>query len=167
VEKGFAMLATRWLRSWRGVLEVLGLSAIFALVLGCPGSAEIPSNSETVPIDKQVTFAFDGKGLVVEPAVFLAKVGGPGVEFRAKGLPEGYTLEIDFTSQANTKGPFVKSESVRGRYEILGRGNEASLQSGKVDTQRVKAGTYWKYEVVVRDREKNDLVAIDPGGVFK
>jgi len=162
------MSATRWVRSCRGAVEVLGLSATFALVLGCPGSAEIPNSSETVSIDKQVTITVEGKDhLVVEPAVFVAKLGGPGIEFKVKGLPERYSIEIDFTSQTNTKGPFVRSGGVRGRYEAVGTGKDVTVPSGKVDVERVKAPSYWKYEVVLRDPEKNDVVAIDPGGVFK
>lgn len=161
------MSATRWVRCGRGPVEVLALAAIFALVLGCPGSAQTPTASETVRIDKEVTITFDGKTLAVQPDVFLAKLGGPGVEFKVKGLPAKYTLEIDFTSQTNTKGPFVRYGGVRGRYEVTGTGNDLSLPSGKVDPDRVKTPSYWKYEVVVRDPEKNDVVAIDPGGVLK
>jgi hypothetical protein len=148
--------------------EVLGLSAAFALALGCPGSAQTRVGSETIPVDKQVTITFDGKDRIdVQPDVFVAKLGGPGVEFVVKGLPERFRLEIDFKSQANVKGPFVRGAGPRGRYDVLGTGKDVAVQSGKVDPDRVKGPAYWKYEVVVRDPEGNDRVAMDPGGVFR
>ena len=105
--------------------------------------------------------------LVAEPEVFLAKLSGPGIEFVVNGLPDKYTLEIDFRPQGNVKGPFVRTAGVRGRYDFVGTGQSVKAQSGGVDTKQVKAGSYWKYEVVVRDAERNDKAAIDPGGVFK
>ncbi len=100
------MSMTRRFRSGRGVAEVMGLGAVFALVLGCPGSAQTPAGAESVLVDKQVTITFDGKDqLVVDPEVFVARIDGPGVEFVVQGLPEGYKLEIDFKSQ-RVKGPF-------------------------------------------------------------
>ena len=160
------MSMTRRLRSGRGLLEVVGLGAIFALVLGCPGSAQTPAG-ESVLVDKQVTITFDGKDqLVVEPEVFVARIDGPGVEFVVQGLPAGYKLEIDFKAQ-KVNGPFLRTAGVRGRYEAVGSGKEVRLPSGKVDAQNVKRSSYWKYEIVVRDSEGNDRVAMDPGGVFR
>ena len=161
------MSMTRRLRSGRGVGEVIGLGAVLALVLGCPGSAQTPTGGESILVDKQVTITFDGKDqLVVDPEVFVARIDGPGVEFVVQGLPAGYKLEIDFKSQ-KVKGPFLRAGGVRGRYEAVGSGKEVRLPSGKVDAQNVKRASYWKYEIVVRDSDGNDRVAMDPGGVFR
>ncbi len=161
------MSMSRRFRSGRGVAEVLGLGAVFALVLGCPGSAQTPGGGESVLVDKQVSITFDGKDqLVVDPEVFVAKIDGPGVDFVVSGLPAGYKLEIDFKAQ-KVKGPFLRAGGVRGRYEAVGSGKEVKVSSGKVDAANVKRSSYWKYEIVVRDSEGNDRVAVDPGGVFR
>jgi len=159
------MSMTRRLRSGRRAAEVVGLGAVFALVLGCPGSAQTPA-AESIAVDKQVTITFDGKDLVADPEVFVARIDGPGVDFVVQGLPAGYKLEIDFKSQ-KVKGPFLRTSGVRGRYEAVGSGKDVRLPSGKVDASNVKRSSYWKYEIVVRDAEGNDRVALDPGGVLR
>jgi len=99
-------------------------------------------------------------------------IGGPGVAFVVEGLRPGYSLEIDFRSQGNQKGPFLPRQAVpsrlRGRYVFHGRANAPiqTTRSGRVDIVHFPNPSLWKYEVVLR-RGSEDLVAIDPMGVLK
>jgi hypothetical protein len=99
----------------------------------------------------------------VDPQVFLQRLGG-GVDFVAKGLTEGYTLEIDFKVEGGIRGPFSKGEAAlaRGRYTLSAK--TPTVASGRSD---VSSPGVWKYEVVLRDAKGDDLVAIDPMGVLK
>jgi hypothetical protein len=147
---------------------VCGLAAIVVLGLACHGSdaqSPGPSAGDPLPLDRQVTFEVDANArkVHVEPAVFLQRTGG-GVTFLAKGLPEGYTLEIDFKTEGGTRGPFPKGPGAlaRGRYTLSAKA--PSLPSG---SSEATAAGVWKYEVVLRDAKGDDLVAIDPMGVLK
>jgi hypothetical protein len=149
----------------RRVLSLRGLVAIVFLGLACgPGGAQTPKApiTDPLPLDRQVVFEVDvkAKTVSVEPKVFLQRLGG-GVDFVARGLSEGYTLEIDFKTDYGTKGPFSRGATgARGRYTLSA--SKPTVPSGASDHTG-----YWKYEVVLRDAKGDDLVAIDPGGVFK
>ena len=100
----------------------------------------------------------------------LIVIAGPGVTFKAENLPSGYSLEIDFRSQGGFKGPFLQtanttSRPVRGRYLLNSR--QLAIESGKVDLEHFPAPSVWKYEVVLRGADNQDLVATDPMGVLK
>jgi hypothetical protein len=152
----------------RRALAVRGLAAIVVLGLACSRSgAQSPASpaGEALSLDLQVTFEVDvgARKVRVEPEVFLQRLGG-GVTFVAKGLAEGYTLEIDFKAQGGARGPFAKGQGslARGRYTLSAK--TPSLPSGRSDSA---APGVWKYEVVLRDAKGDDLVAIDPMGVLK
>lgn len=117
--------------------------------------------NDPLPLDLRVTFKVDvrAKTVGVEPMVFLQRLGG-GVEFVAEGLLDDYTLELDFKTQHGTRGPFKKGAGPRGRYTLTA--SRPSVPSESADQTGV-----WKYEVVLRDRDSNDVVAIDPMGVLK
>lgn len=101
----------------------------------------------------------------------LLKTGGPGVTFVVDGLRPGYSIEIDFRSQGDRKGPFLLKKPtpgrLRGRYVFHGRASTTSqrLRSGRVDIEHFPKPSVWKYEVVLR-KGSEDLVAIDPMGVL-
>jgi hypothetical protein len=163
------MPTTRLVSPGRSTFEVLVLAFVLALVVSA--SAQTPAAPvATVPVDRKVTITFTGAELVVEPEVFVAQLGGPGVEFEIKGLSQGQTVEIDFRPQGKARGPFARQTGrVRGRHQATGTGKGVlvSVSSGPVDTAVVRKPSYWKYDVVVRDQNGNDLAVIDPGGVLK
>ena len=98
-------------------------------------------------------------------------IGGPGITFVVEGLRPGYSLEIDFRSQGDQKGPFLARQAVpnrlRGRYVFHGRANAPvqKSRSGRVDIEHFPKPSVWKYELVLR-KGSEDLVAIDPMGVL-
>jgi hypothetical protein len=149
----------RWFQGFGPVVVLLGLACA-----GGGAQTRTPSPSdEALSLDRQVVFDIDitaGK-VGVEPPVFLQRLGG-GVDFVAKGLADGYTLEIDFKTQEGARGPFARAEGApaRGRYTLNGK--TSSLPSGRSE----KAGV-WKYEVVLRDAHGDDVYAVDPMGVFR
>jgi hypothetical protein len=150
-------------RERRRASSLRGLGAIVVLGLACErGGAQTPKapSYEPLPLDRQVVLTVDVRAKMVsaEPKVFLQRLGG-GVDFVAKGLSEGYTLEIDFKTQDGTRGPF-SGGTPRGRYTLSAKA--PSGPSGASDRDG-----YWKYEVVLRDASGKDVAAIDPGGVFK
>jgi hypothetical protein len=157
------------LRSWP-VSRSLATALAVALMLCCRGGAaevdRTPSAS-SVPVDKTVNITVtDDHVLKVDPDVFVARLGGPGVEFVVSGLSKGYSVEIDFRVQGTWKGPFLRAKNlVRGRYEFQG-GGETHLPSGAVDAKNVTLPSVWKYEVTLR-KGNDDVMAIDPMGVFR
>lgn len=101
----------------RPALGPRALAAIVVLGLACgPGGAQTPTPraGEPLALDQQVVFEVNlSAGKVgVQPEVFLQRLGG-GVDFVAKGLAEGYTLEIDFKTQGGVRGPFAKGRRSR------------------------------------------------------
>jgi len=99
-----------------------------------------------------------------------ASVEGP-IEFVVQGLPVRHSVEIDFKAQAGWKGPFLldrpdPTRPARGRY-VFREGGPAAISSGRVDVTHFPNPSVWKYEVVLRGPDDQDLVAIDPMGVLK
>jgi hypothetical protein len=126
---------------------------------------------EPIPQDREVTITTDGRSLTARSQDALIHLGRP-LRFTAQGLRDGQTIEIDFEvyhsryrrGDTYVKGPFARRDHpanpVRGRF-ILDEQNR-SVDSGASDTPG-----YFKYHVVLRDKSRNDIVALDPGVIVK
>lgn len=72
---------------------------------------------------------------------------------------DGRSVEIDFHVYEAKKGPFPLGEErnnpVRGRY--IGRSDD------KIISKHADRRGYWKYEVVLRGPDDDDLASLDPG----
>lgn len=112
--------------------------------------------------DRDVTLSVKGGVIEVRPHDALVALGDT-LEWKAGELPAGAELEIDFVSAYNKVGPFAwKAPSAhsprRGRY-VLGPNQKHS-------TLKAEAVGYWKYQVIVRLPDGNEL-SIDPGVIIK
>ena len=94
------------------------------------------------------------------------------LRFSAQGLRDGQTIEVDFEVYHSTykgsdrylKGPFSWREHpanpVRGRFVL-------DEQNRSVDTGPSDTPGYFKYHVILRDRNRKDITALDPGVIVK
>lgn len=150
-----------------------------SLLLMCGGSGAAqspdtkPSTGEVSPIpqDREVVITWDGKTLKARSQDALIHLGRP-LRWTVQGLRDGQTVEIDFEVyrsdykdvHRNVKGPFTwanhPANPVRGRF-VLDEKN-TRVESGPSDVPG-----YFKYHVVLRDRNRNDLAALDPGVIVK
>ena len=126
---------------------------------------------EPIPQDREVTITTDGRSLTARSNDAVIHLGRP-LRWTAQGLRDGMTIEVDFEvyhsrykgAERYVKGPFTwrehPSNPVRGRF-LMDEKNP-SADSGPSDTPG-----YFKYHVVLRDRSRKDITALDPGVVVK
>jgi hypothetical protein len=125
-----------------------------------------------IPQDKEVRVSvIDGRSLKVKSTDALIHLGRP-LRWVVEGLRDGQTVEIDFEVyrsdykdvHRNVKGPFTWADHpanpVRGRF-ILDEKNT------RVESGPSEVPGYFKYHVVLRDRKRNDVFALDPGVIVK
>jgi len=138
-----------------------------ALMDQCP--TPTPSQAVKIKYDK------DEDTIEVTPnCVKIEK--GVDFEFSVEGLPNGYTLEIEFErtlDAANTKyrkGPFKKDASVqgcnpRGRYTVVKGGRTCPAAGPKQlkPQNGVSSGVNFAYTVSVYDAEGEHVKSTDPG----
>jgi hypothetical protein len=137
-------------------LSVLGagVACVYAQSTAGKGAART-----SFPVD--TTVVFDVRARTVKPLIALL---GPGasIDLAVRGLTAGQTLEVDFRVQSGVKGPFARTQRVRGRYTFAGDGK---VTAGPVDRPGEEA---WKFEVVQRQKDDTeDVWAIDPMIVSK
>lgn len=145
-------------RDLRSVVTV-ALAVLIGLVLACHKVGAQKTPYDPVDVDRTVTITIDNNRITANPMVALMRDGGV-IEWNVTGLARGQTLEIDFkVGFNNRRGPFPKPEGWPiGRYSLTG------------DKPKVSSGVYqasagyatWKYELVLRDENGNDVAAIDP-----
>jgi hypothetical protein len=125
-------------------------------------AAPKPGASASQPFPVTTVVTFDVKAKTVQPKIGLLRTGD-SVVLAVKGLAAGQTLEIDFRVQASgVKGPFARSQKVRGRYTFAADGQ---VTAGPVDTRDEEA---WKFDVVLRQKDDTeDVWGIDPIIVIK
>jgi hypothetical protein len=138
-------------------LGVIGLLAVGGAV--CNGQGQTKGRSvAAVPYDTEVALTSDGKTITATPPIAIVSRGsGTPFKWVVGSLPDGSTLEIDIRVQGTRKGPFARTEAgPQGRY--VGRSGQ-SLPAGALQG----AGReIWKYDVVLRDRDGNNVTAVDP-----
>jgi hypothetical protein len=144
----------------RWVLVVI--MALSAPVCAQDGGSPKPAADKAIRSDKAVTLSVKAGVIEVQPRDALVALGDT-LEWRAGELPAGAELEIDFVSAYNKVGPFAwRTPSAhspkRGRY-LLGPNQKHS-------TLKAEAVGYWKYQVIVRLPDGNEL-SIDPGVIIK
>jgi hypothetical protein len=135
--------------------------AALAIVAVCQGQP--PSNGGRYS-DAKVDLSSDGKTITVSPAVALvsreAQAKTP-FQWVIGKLPEGTTLEIDFRVQGTQKGPFKRTgPGLMGRYS---GGSGSTIPAGGLLGE---GRSIWKYDVILRDKDGNDLAATDPAIVI-
>ncbi len=137
---------------------VLALSVLGAGVACVYAQTRAPGKG-SFPVD--TTVVFDVRARTVKPLVALLTPGS-SIDLVVKGLTAGQTLELDFHVQGGVKGPFARTQKVRGRYTFAGDGK---VTAGPVDRPGEEA---WKFEVVQRQKDDTeDVWAIDPMIVSK
>jgi hypothetical protein len=136
-----------------------------------PAPDKPSGGGEPIPQDREVTITTDGRSLTVRSQDAVIHLGRP-LRFTAQGLRDGQSIEVDFEVYHSTykgadryvKGPFAWREHptnpVRGRFML----DEAhrSVDTGLSDTPG-----YFKYHVILRDRNRKDITALDPGVIVK
>ncbi len=168
-------------RASRGTATVLPLSALLVLGLGCGPTASAPEappkNTDCVPVDKVVAVTASSSKVDVDIEAALIKTGG-SIGWSIKGLPAGYSLEIDFHAQGTRKGPFqATAELIRARAKeksnVVSLGDRYTV-TGAVAGETVLVTSFpaaysgvWKYAVTVRDAGGAVAAAIDPMIVVK
>jgi hypothetical protein len=147
------------LRDLRSVLTV-ALAVVVGIVLACNKVGAQKGPYEPVAVDRTVAIRVDNMRLSAVPMVALMRDGG-AIEWTATGLAKGQTLELEFTvGFKNLRGPFARlaAGGTRGRYTLTYE--KPKVSSGLY--QRDAGYATWKYEIVLRDANGNDLAAIDP-----
>jgi hypothetical protein len=145
-------------RDLRSVVTV-ALAVVIGLVLACHKVGAQKSPYDPVDVDRTVAITIDNNRITANPMVALMRDGG-AIEWNVSGLGRGQTLEIDFkVGFNNRRGPFPKPEGWPiGRYSLTG--DKPKVSSGAYQASSGYAA--WKYELVLRDENGNDLSAIDP-----
>ena len=145
-------------RDVRSIVTV-ALAVVIGLVLACHKVGAQKGPYDPVDVDRTVTITIDNNRITAKPMVAVMRDGGV-IDWDVSGLARGQTLEIDFkVGNLNRRGPFPKPEGWPiGRYSLTGDKPKAS--SGAYQASAGYAA--WKYELVLRDENGNDLAAIDP-----
>jgi hypothetical protein len=124
-----------------------------------------------IPQDKEVVVTVEGKSLTVRSQDALIHLGRP-LAWSVRGLRDGQSVEIDFEVYRsdykgvarNVKGPFERTNRpgnpVRGRFML-------DEKVSRIESGRSEVPGYFKYHVVLRDRNGDDLFALDPGVIVK
>jgi hypothetical protein len=151
------MTPTRW-----AAVALVALAAPVCAQQPAPAKeSPAPASGRSLRADRGVRLAVRGGAIQVKPMFALVALGDP-LEWQVEDLPAGSELEIDFVSAENKVGPFPWRTSAqnpkRGRY-VLG-------PHQKHTTQKAEAVGYWKYQVIVRLPDGNEL-SIDPGVIIK
>ncbi|HSB60382.1 MAG TPA: hypothetical protein VLI67_01590 [Vicinamibacteria bacterium] len=138
-----------------GTVVLLAVACVYA-----QGRPPVKGAARTsFPVD--TTVAIDAGARTVRPLIALLPPGAT-IDLAVAGLAPGQTLEVDFRVQRGVKGPFARSQRMRGRYTFAANGKAAA---GPVDQGGEEA---WKYEIVVREKDDTDDVwAVDPMIVTK
>lgn len=137
--------------------------AAVAIVAVCNGQTK--RGGETYS-DAKVDLSSDGKTITANPAVALvsrAVHAKTPFQWVIGTLPEGATLEIDFRVMGTQKGPFKRAAGApwpMGRYA---GGSGSTITAGPLTGE---GRAIWQYDVVLRDKDGNDIAAIDPGIVI-
>ena len=138
-----------------GTVVLLAVACVYA-----QGKPPVKGAARTsFPVD--TTVAIDVSARTVRPLIALLTPGAT-IDLAVAGLAPGQRLEVDFRVRRDVKGPFARSQKVRGRYSFAADGKVAA---GPVDQGGEEA---WKYEVVVRQKDDTeDVWAVDPMIVTK
>src|SRR5262249_46712496 len=113
-------------------------------------------------IDTKVDLSSDGKTITASPAVALvSRAAQAKTPFKwvIGTLPEGSTLEIDFRVQGTQKGPFKRAAGATWPMGRYAGGSGSTITTGPLLGEGREV---WKYDVVLRDKDGNDLAATDP-----
>jgi len=156
-------------RSVKLVALGVGVFSVGIVVAGACAQAQPAARpgprtaAEPFPVTTVVTF--DVKTRTVRPEIGLLRPGDQ-VQLQVTGLAGGQSLEIDFRVQvagsASVKGPFARTQRVRGRYTFTADGQ---VTAGPVDIRGEEA---WKFDVVQRQKDDTeDIWAVDPVIVTK
>lgn len=161
-------MSSRFAPSSRSAVLAMALT-VLAFLACQPASAQKPATASTsaIAVTEVVTVTVSGSDagwtIDVNPRVSFVRIGGTLV-FDVKGLPSGYSLEIDYRAEGNTKGPFRQKDKnePRGRLTFNAPGTaDLRYDDDLVDTM------VWKYDVALRDGGKLDKKVIDPMTVGK
>lgn len=149
-------------------MRVKRLTSVVVLGVLCAGVACVYAQGRpsaktatrtSFPVD--ATVAFDVRARTVRPLIALLPPGAT-IDLVVSGLAPGQTLEVDFHVQRAVKGPFARTQRVRGRFTFDADGK---LTTGPVDQGGEEP---WKYEVVARQKDDaEDVWAVDPMIVTK
>jgi hypothetical protein len=83
--------------------------------------------------------------------------------------PAGYYIEIEFAAVNGAAGPFPKDAAIK-ENTAPGRYSNKATAAKTIATANSKPGnddTFWKYTVVLRDTNDNNLATLDPIVIFK
>jgi hypothetical protein len=129
------------------------------LLTSCAHGGQLP----IVKTDPAVTITVSGRQLSVDIDPALVKKDFTLI-WKVTGLEKGHKVEIDIVSDGNAVGPFPRRAEeprnpTRGRYVFT--------SSEQLETTRAERVGTWKYQVILRGPNEEDLDSLDPVIVVK